>query len=188
MCDSWKITDVVESGVCNGRSTEMWARYLPNVPITACDWKISPAAERMRDTYDNVYLLKGDAEKLLVPYLCAIEGQVGVFIDGPKGAEAVRLAMLCMDLANVQFVGVHDMAKLLHGKPHAARAMFEALPYDKWFTDEDPFVEHYAFLDADDSHWDEEQGTRWFPYTRFERGKAPVSLGSYGYTIGFLCK
>jgi len=78
------------------------------------------------------------------------------------------------------------MAKLLNGQPHAERALFESLPGEKWFTDNEWWNAKYGCLDADDSQWDDEQGTRWSPYTRHERGKSDVSLGSYGYTIAFL--
>ncbi len=193
MADLYRVDTMIETGVCNGRSTEMWARYLPApTVIVAIDWKITEAARTRLAScwgHGNVLLCEGDATQLLPSTVRQMrKRRVGVFIDGPKGAAAVELARQCMTHPQVAFVGVHDMARLLHGRPHAERALLEAVGGPQWFTDEQWFVDGYAELDADDSHWDEQQGTRWTPGFRNQRGNDPVSLGSYGYTIGFLCK
>ncbi len=188
MADLHGIDALIETGVCNGRSTEMWAKYL-SAPATiiAIDWDVTDGARARLTPYSNVLLCEGDATRLLPSTVKQMrKRRIGVFIDGPKGAEAVELARQCMTYPQVAFVGVHDMAKLLHGRPHAERAMLEAAGRRQWFTDDQWFVDAYADLDLDDSHWDNEQGTQWTPGFRNERGKEPVPLGSYGYTIGFL--
>lgn len=190
MASLYRVDVVIESGICNARSTEMWARYLvpPAADIVAIDWKITNEARARLSGY-GVSLVEGDATEILLPEIAQRPNRrVGVFIDGPKGEKAVALAMDCMKLPQVAFVGVHDMARLLLGEPHKARAIMEEWDGPKWFTDAQWFVEAYADLDADDSHLDEEQGTRWLPGVRCEQDKQPISLGSYGYTIGFLCK
>lgn len=190
MASLYRVDAVIESGICNARSTEMWAKYLvpPAADIVAIDWKISNEARARLAGY-GVALVEGDATKVLLSEIeQRPDRRIGVFIDGPKGGEAVALAMDCIKLPQVAFVGVHDTAKLLLGKPHKARAIMEGWDGPKWFTDAPWFVEAYMDLDEDDSHWDNEQGTRWMPGVRCERGKQHISLGSYGYTIGFLCK
>lgn len=190
MADLHGIDALIETGVCNGRSTEMWARYLPPpAAIIAIDWAVTDAARTRLTPYNNVLLCEGDATRLLPATVKQMrKRRVGVFIDGPKGEAAVELARQCMAHPHVAFVGVHDMPKLLHGRPHAERDLLEAVGGPQWFTDDQWFVDAYESLDADDSHWDDEQGTRWTPGFRNERSKEPVPLGSYGYTIGFLHK
>lgn len=197
MASLYRVDAVVESGICNARSTEMWAKYLvpPAVDIVAIDWKITNEARARLSGY-GVVLVEGDATEILLSEIeQRPDRRIGVFIDGPKGGEAVALAMDCIKLPQVAFVGVHDMAKLLLGKPHKYREAMEVIGGFEiehatcvWFTDAQWFVEAYADLDADDSHWDEEQGTKWLPGVRCERDKQPIPLGSYGYTIGFLMK
>lgn len=187
MCDHYAIDGIVESGIYYGRSTEIFASYHSGTRITALDWAITDDAKRLTK-YSNVRLQGTDSTVTLIPYVATAGSRVGVFIDGPKGGAAIRLAVECMKLKNVSFVGVHDMANLLHGDFHKARILLGTVGGKQWYTDEQWFVDRFAHLDVDESNWDDEQGTRWFPFTRFERGKDPVSLGSYGYTIGFLCK
>ena len=188
MADLHKVDVLIESGVCNARSTVMWARYMPAGEIVAVDWKLIGKARERLEPYD-VTFIEGDATNILPADIDLREGQrIGVFIDGPKGVEAVNLACRCMDYPQVAFVGVHDMANLLHGKPHAERAMLESAGWSQWFTDEEWFVNAYGELDEDESHLDIEQGTQWTPGFRNELGKSPIPLGSYGHTIGFLHK
>ena len=186
MCDRFNVTAVIESGICNGRSTEIWAKYLSGVKITAIDWLILPEVRERLAKYP-ISLIEYEAVHALPLQLQGlIDHRVGVFIDGPKDGEALSLAQKCLEYPQVAFVGVHDMARLVNGKPHAARQKCEALPYPKWFTDVDWFLELARDLDADESHWDHEQGTRWTPGYRSEKHSEPMPLGSYGYTIGFL--
>lgn len=188
MADLHKVDVLIESGVCNARSTVMWARYMPDAEIVAVDWKLTGNARERLEPYD-VTLIEGDATSILPADIDLREGQrIGVFIDGPKGAVSVNLARRCMEYPQVAFVGVHDMTKLLHGKPHAERAMLESAGWSQWFTDEEWFVNAYGELDKDDSHLDIEQGTQWTPGFRNELGQPPIPTGSYGYTIGFLHK
>jgi hypothetical protein len=195
MCDLFGVTAVVESGVCNARSTVMWARYLQGKPLVGIDWKFTHEAYQKLQHFANVSLVQADATNTLLPEVRKLdEHSVGIFIDGPKGEAAVELAAECVRLDNVAFVGVHDMSWLLLGKPHAARAMLEAETGDKWFTDAQWFVDAYQDLDANESHWDNEQGTKWVPYFRCERDPEDkctdlrIPRGSYGYTVGFLCR
>jgi len=202
MADLHGIDLLIESGVCNGRSTEMWCRYFGDnndIDIFAVDWDVKPEAiHRLRPFWSlhrgggpRPRITEGDAA-ILVPELIrnASGRRIGVVIDGPKDDAAVKLAEQCMAYDNVRFVGVHDMAMMQNGTPHVSRMDFE-VPVSgmtEWFTDAPWFVELSHHLDADESNLDAEQGTRWTPYCRHEIGKPPMPLGSYGYTIGFLSK
>ena len=188
LCDLFKVDTIIESGVCNGRSTEMWAKWIGGENVTGIDWKILDTAI-LRTAKYGVTLYDADATAAMKHVL--IENatkRIGVFIDGPKGQAALDLAEFCLSCEQVAFVGVHDMSKLLNGEPHEARAAMEAMPGETWFTDAEWFVDAYKHLDGDESHWDEEQGTKWKPYYRLEKGKPPIPRGSYGHTIGFITR
>ena len=195
MADLHKIDLLIESGVCNGRSTEMWCRY--GVNVYAIDWAVKDEARERLKRF-SLTIREGDAcdvirEVIEVATTTGDYERIGVFIDGPKDDAAVKLAVECMRYPAVQFVGVHDMAVCQAGGLHRARhdlAVQTRVDGDDptWFTNADWFVELSHHLDVDESRLDEEQGTRWTPYCRNEIGKAPVSLGSYGYTIGFLSR
>ncbi len=202
MADLHGIDLLIESGVCNGRSTEMWCRYLPEATrIKAIDWNIPTETHNRLKAYmfpqtmdQRLILFLANAERCVPEMIAnAASLRIGIFIDGPKDDAAVKLARECIAHKNVQFVGVHDLALHQAWRPHEARynfAMQNRVDGDDpiWFTDAEWFVELSHHLDADESHLDVEQGTRWTPYCRHDIGKAPVPLGSYGYTIGFLSK
>lgn len=188
MADLCKIDTVIESGIYSGRSTEIFARYLPNARIIGVDWQINPHTRERLSRY-GVELIEGNATTRVVGELAKLKNRrTGIFIDGPKDDAAIELARACMRHEAVQFVGIHDMARLLNSKPHKARSILESLGGVQWYTDVEWFVEAYSYLDEDDSNWDDEQGTKWEPGFRCERGKGRIPLGSYGYTVGFLCR
>lgn len=182
MADLYGIDLLIESGICNGRSTEMWCRY--GLQVFAIDWEVTPQiATRLRSLGATVMCsdAKTALPQLINDVMCQSGERIGVFIDGPKGRPAIELAKHCIGYDAVQFVGVHDMA---------ANSNFNSRRLDDWRfeTDDFWFVDLAYHLDADESNLDEEQGTRWTPYCRNEIGKPPVPLGSYGYTIAFLAK
>jgi hypothetical protein len=189
MAQAYGVNAFVESGTAQGRSATIVAESLHPIPVTTIDW------EPQSDVFDRlnglgITTIRGDASKVLVPLLAECNSKrIGVFIDGPKGADAVDLAAECMENSRVRFVGVHDLSKITNRKE---RELFDALDYPKWYTDDAWFVEAYKHLDArDQNHWDEEQGTKWQPYKRLDRRNGEViesDRGSYGYTIGFLYK
>lgn len=191
MADLYGIDLLIESGICNGRSTEMWCRYFSRLYVWAIDWKFKPEAVRRLEPYESWCGYKGDARERL-PELVSMASQngsrIGVFIDGPKDDEAVTLAVRCMIHDNVQFVGVHDMATYQAGDLHAARYSIMETLHWSWATDAPWFVDLAYHLDTDESNLSEEQGCRWTPYCMNQVGKPPVPLGSYGPTIAFLAK
>lgn len=198
MCDLYGVDAIVESGVCNARSSKILRSHLPNLRMTAMDWAMSGETVEYLQSMRIVPRCANARNDLLACVDSQSSTKVGVFIDGPKGDEALKLAAECIRLPHVQFVGVHDLPRLMGGRPYEARRNLKRIPKfdytdgrifdDHWLTDRTEFVMAYAWLDAGDSQKDHEQGTQWFPYTRLERGKEPTPLGSYGYTIGFLCK
>ena len=187
MCDHYAVDGIVESGVCNGRSTEFFASYHPGTRVTALDWAITEEARKVAARHANIRLQGTDSTVTIIPYVATAGSRVGVFIDGPKGESAVRLAVECMKLDNVSFVGVHDVAGNSEARPLFDQS---ALDEDRWtwVTDEDWFVARFAFLDVTDARGHADNESQWFPYSAMGDDGKVVMLGSYGYTIGFLYK
>jgi len=100
---------VLESGVYKGMSTETWSLFAREV--IAMDIFVPPEAERRLQARPNVKLLTGDGRKLLPQLLDAHPSRtVAIFIDGPKGELAIRLALSLRTYPQVAFVAMHDMA------------------------------------------------------------------------------
>ena len=181
MCDLYGVDSLVESGIYEGRSTMIWGNYLSKV--VAFDLTIRPGVSE-RIPACNVSLVEGDSRKLLPAYLAVASCKVGIFLDGPKGEDAIMLGRQFLEV--VQFVAVHDMHKMSFGKLNDSRLLAEREGF-QFFTDAEWFVEQYKFLDEGESQYDEEQDLTWIPGELLTgEGKPRRELGSYGPTIGFL--
>jgi len=185
--DLFNVDAVIESGVWDGHSTEIWAKYfLPEINITAIDIEIRKEALKHLAPY-NIDLVKKDSGKVLPNYIRTLhQKKIGIFIDGPKGHEAIGLGKACLEFPNVAFVGIHDVHKLSFGRINATRIEMDKWGRAQFFTDEDWFVETYAWLDEGESQRDNEQRLTWVLYELItDPGLPKRKLGSYGPTIGF---
>jgi soluble P-type ATPase len=106
---------VIESGVAYGGSTEMMAQFT-NKPIMAIDTfeAYSDSYVYVKDRmskYDNVLLVQGDSYEKIPEILRSFkDNKVGLFIDGPKGIEAVELAhRIYFEDDRVKFICIHDI-------------------------------------------------------------------------------
>lgn len=111
----FKTSYMLESGFCQGVSTELMCSFCDHDVITfdICPDKyverINVAVKRL-GKYDNFNFVRGDSKKLLVSKAVSLKGNnIGVFIDGPKGSDAIKLAKKCYELENVKFVAIHDL-------------------------------------------------------------------------------
>ena len=191
ICDLLNIDMILESGIYNGRSTLIWAKYFGNEKlIKATDIKIRKEAKiRLKDY--NIELIEGDSRNIFPELLMKYrDKRIGIFIDGPKGNYAVKLAKKCLIFDNVAFVGIHDMHKTnIDGiTPLRERVAMDNLKNMKFYTDELWFVKRYSGIDKEEGNPDEEQKLIWQPYEYLntDTGKIERKLGSYGPTIGFL--
>ena len=107
---------LVESGTANGVSTELFARSMPTLKIETIDLDAYGLHEKTKAALHaccpNVETFVGDSRKRLLhlgqenP-----EARIGVVIDGPKGAQAFRLAeQLFAAVPNLRFIAIHDTA------------------------------------------------------------------------------
>merc|ERR1712187_672925 len=103
---------------------------------------ISPEAKARLNKRGNVRLLTGNGHQLLPQVLEEKPiRRTAVFIDGPKGELAIRLAAaLLRDHAHVAFVAIHDMG------PYKTELVSKFGAF--FFSDEPWFQAAYGHLDA----------------------------------------
>jgi len=181
------VSAIIETGVYEGRSSLFWRRWFNPAWSIDNSWR-ADCTERIKNTH--ITMIDGYAEHELVPLVASV-GNVCVFIDGPKGQSAIDLAQRCLSHRNVAFVAIHDMHRdeVTGDTLNEARLALAATPlWPTWFTDNQQFVDHFAYLDYDYiGRLDEHQNLRWFPGCyRNADGLRVRHLGSYGPTVGFL--
>mmetsp|Transcript_59850 Transcript_59850/g.135040 ORF Transcript_59850/g.135040 Transcript_59850/m.135040 type:complete len:426 (+) Transcript_59850:85-1362(+) len=165
---------VVESGRGSGGSTAFWCRSptWARLVIFSIDRAHRKTSADAVAGCAQVSLIEADAFQALRPLLNSLsDKRVGLFVDGPKGRVAVKLALeLMAEFPSIVLVGLHDVHRLspyYQSKGmHKTRAALEEAGCLTFFSDEDWFVKSWATLDRD---WD--------------LGDAG-SLGSYSQTVG----
>ncbi len=172
-------TRILESGRARGQSTLLFARCFPNSEIISIDCEPgtpdAAAAEERLKPCANVQLLYGDSRERLPELMRS--GDL-VFIDGPKGFRAVRLALaLLRSPQSPRAVFLHDVYRGLPEREFLEGRLDTAL-----FSDERAFVERFARLDQ--VCWETiraQEMNGWQPY-HFEGSKQE----SYGPTVGYI--
>lgn len=177
LCRRLGVQNVVESGRARAHSTLLMAKLLPDVHIYSIEYENDADAQygvsRVHDL-SNVTLIEGDARFLATGVLGDLRGPTALFIDGPKGKEAVCLAQqLVADHEHVVLVGIHDMHRndtTARGLPNISRHWF-AHAFDRHlFSDDAVLLATYSDLDV---------GSGITPHR-----KGPWDIGSYGPTLG----
>lgn len=177
LCRRLGVQNVVESGRARAQSTLLMAQLLPDVHIfsieSARDTDAQYGVSRVQGL-SNVTLMEGDARTLATGVLEGLKGPTALFLDGPKGKEAVRLAQqLVADHEHVVLVGIHDMHRndtTARGLPNISRHWFSHAFDRHIFSDDADLVSAYSHLDV---------GSGISPHR-----KGPWDLGSYGPTLG----
>mmetsp|Transcript_60046 Transcript_60046/g.160936 ORF Transcript_60046/g.160936 Transcript_60046/m.160936 type:complete len:259 (-) Transcript_60046:267-1043(-) len=166
---------VVESGRGSGGSTAFWCKspHWTQLSVFSIDREHrEESADAVADC-NKASLVEADAFQVLRPLLKSLSHQrVGLFLDGPKGRVAVKLALQMMvEFPHVVLVGLHDVHRLSPYYQsrglHKTRSALEEAGCLSYFSDEDWFVKAWADLDR---YWDLD-------------GQAE-SLGSYSQTLG----
>jgi len=140
------VSRLVESGRARGYSTRLFAEYFKDdadFEIVSIDYDrhsndADYSAAQLK-TYAHVSLVYGDATQILPEYTT---DDCVVFIDGPKGDDALLLAADALRRPHVKAVCVHD----LHRNTFY-RTIFETIFTDTFFSDDDRFVKAVGFLD-----------------------------------------
>lgn len=191
LCVANKVNLIIESGIYNGQSTLIWSKFFSGLRVISIDMEFKP--EVLKRFADNhlVQFENGNAYTSL-PYLLMRypEKRIGIFIDGPKGMDALGLAATLFHFPNVFVVGTHDLHKESFGKPNKRRAYLdEHCPMD-YYTDDEWFVNRFRYMDSPLNYFGQgDEDVYWEPYVLKTRStKQSRNLGSYGPTAGFLVK
>ncbi|MCH7928851.1 MAG: hypothetical protein IID03_12860 [Candidatus Dadabacteria bacterium] len=169
---------LVESGRARGYSTKIFAEFFKDnsdFKIVSIDFDKSSEdtkySEKQLKNYSNTSLVYGDANKILPKY---ITEECVVFIDGPKGDDALLLAADIIKNPYVKAVCIHDLHKnTFH------RNICEIIFTDTFFSDDKDFVEEFSFLDK--NCWDVLKNYKEAPYMR--KGNP---IDSYASTVGVI--
>ena len=194
MCELFDVNMIIESGVCMGRSTTIWAKYFGRrVKIIGIDHKpFDPDVRHSLKEMGVKLILDDSLNRFPVLLKQYADRKIAVFIDGPKDENSIWLAKKCYEQNNVKFVGVHDVHKwnfdrhkLDRGeKNNIARKLFDKWDVPKFLTENQRFLQRYK--DLDQIFRNSER--YWVPYGYKYAGKKEEKFGSYGLTIGFALK
>lgn len=162
MCKVHGVNTIIESGVRNGDSTEMWLKFFgEDIRVISVDLMqhkndVNAAINRLSG-YKNLEFRAGDGE-VVVPEIVEElpeDAVVGMLLDGPKEFGAMRIAEKCFMLSDkVKFISIHDMgigALAVSTKP-TTRSSIELLrTWDNLLFDTDNtlFREKFAYVDRE---------------------------------------
>ena len=123
---SLQVPTIIESGRARAEATYWLSRLLPSIEIISIDSDFSSDdavfGKARLEGIPNVKILDGKAERLMASEIGKRTDNVGLFIDGPKGKEAIRLAKkLVKSHANISVIAFHDMHSKFLGKSNASR-------------------------------------------------------------------
>jgi len=188
LADYFKVDLVIESGICNGGSTEIWCKYFTkrtflNInPVTAIDVKILPkAAIRLLSYRDHVTLVEANSVLYIPKMISQItNGTIAVFIDGPKNRIGVELAQKCLSFPQVKLVAIHDMCCVFYNSQRCIgrQYMDQWKGVEKFYTDNPEFI--YTYKKLDGSFAD-------IPHEKYIYGP-PEKRRGYGPTVGLAWK
>ena len=155
-CRHFKIKTIIESGVRNGDSTEMWVRLMPNVTIHSIDLGEHKAdldkTQARLSKYKNIEWHIGDGN-YMVPSLVSLSQSesIGILIDGPKDLEALMIAQKTLEFPRTKFVAIHDIgegALRVSSKQTTRKAQHTIKAWKNYIfnTDEARFFDNYFEL------------------------------------------
>ena len=171
----YDVENFIESGRARGYSTNLIAKYFKgtNIKITSIDFdeksEDAKYSEKLLTKYPNVNLIYGDSQKIIES---EVKENCVVFIDGPKGDEAIQLGARLLKNKLVKAVAIHDLPKDTWN-----RDICETIFSDYFFSDDTSFVREFKHVDAE--CWSTLSGTGMAPYLRHGN-----KTESYGSTLG----
>lgn len=136
---------IIESGRARGFSTLALAKSLnqKKYNIISIDFdkysKDVKYSEKILQPYNNVKLIYGDSRKLIPKY---IKKDCVILIDGPKGEEALFLAIKLLKNKKVKAIFIHDLTKKVFER-NIAETIFKNI----YFADDKNFIKNFSYLD-----------------------------------------
>jgi hypothetical protein len=182
MCRLHKIDTIIESGVRNGDSTEMWLKYfgddieLYSVDLMEHKDDVSAAVNRLSQ-YKNLTFKQGDGEKVVPGLVHTLKNRnIALFLDGPKEFGAMRITQRCFSVSeDVKFSSIHDMgngALMVSTKPSTIQSINVMRGWYNFVfdTDNEEFRKKYSFVDRELGG---ENNPEWIEY----KNKYPIGCG-----------
>jgi len=144
LCDLYNIDILIESGIANGMSTEIFAKYgVPKVigverAIKPKEVEMFAGTKKRLAKHKNITLIKGNSLEVIPQLLSEnSSSRIALVIDGPKDTAACNLLRDCMkDNNNIVLGIIHDQ------KTKQMKKFFK----DTIFTD-DKALRDFDFLD-----------------------------------------
>lgn len=190
-CISKNVNLILESGVYKGQSTRIWLKFFQNIPVISVDKKLREEVKIEFKQIENSILVQDDAKSFFPSYISKNpEKRIGVFIDGPKGEEAIELLEKCFSFKNVLVAGMHDVHKISFEKPNITRKILDDKNSVNFYTDNEGFIQRYSYLDSDKNMYGKgDEEVFWSP-GKLKSKKLGVlrNLGSYGPTVAFMIR
>jgi len=194
----FKANLILESGVYKGQSTSIWSKFFSNSKVIAIDKVLLESTVKKFTSVSNVELRKGSGETLLPKLIRENSNErITVFIDGPKGMDAIDLAEECLSFDNVFMVGLHDFHTMTknrsvrdHEGKNIRRIKLDEMGIADFYTDDLEFLQLYSYMDSapnltglgDEDYY-------WAPYWLMSKQHGKVAtFGSYGPTIAFILR
>lgn len=176
-----KVRRIIESGRARGQSTKITAEYFKDEPTDIFSIEKDKytkdtliALDRLKK-YKKLHLLYGKSEKI-IPSLTI--KPCTILIDGPKGDDAINLALQLINNKNIKAIFIHDVHQ---DSPH--REIIENIFTSTYFSDNNAFVESFQGLDKD--CWSQMAK---YPSSR-NRGpykRDSLTMKSYSSTLGVI--
>ena len=183
MCKIHNVNTIIESGVRNGDSTEMWLKFfgseikLISVDLMQHKDDVNAAINRL-SFYENLEFREGDGEKVVPQIVQSLpdNARVGILLDGPKEFGAMRIAKRCFDISDkVKFISIHDMgegALAVSTKPTTRQSIDRLREWNNYTfcTDNQEFRNQHVNVD---SILGGEENPEWIEY----KNKYPMGCG-----------
>ena len=173
MCKMHGVNTIIESGVRNGDSTEMWLKYFGNdIKLYSVDLMqhhddVDAAINRLSH-YTNLAFKQGDGEKVVPGIIHTLpkDARIGILLDGPKEFGAMRISKRCFSISDrVKFTAIHDMgegALAVSTKPSTISSINQLREWKNYIfnTDDIEFRKKYSYIDnelggKDNEEWEE---------------------------------
>lgn len=158
-CELYDIKTIVESGVRNGVSTEIWANYFRDeVQIFCVDLEVHKEdvsnAKSIFTKYKNINYFTGNglqAVPTMVNYYPIKDTNTAVLLDGPKEWGALEIATKIFPLNYIKFAAIHDMGAgaLIYSSKPTTKPSIEAMrrmSQYEFCTDESEFINNYWYM------------------------------------------
>ncbi|MFT7616187.1 MAG: hypothetical protein ACI8Y7_001016 [Candidatus Woesearchaeota archaeon] len=179
LIDTHNVDCIIESVRARGHSTEVIASYFSKIPIHSVDYDKNQKgvvySEKRLKHFSNLRFHYGDSFDVVPRILRRVKAKsVAVVIDGPKGEDAILLALQLATFKQVKIIFIHDLAQSEFER-YIAESIFEGSLY----TDHVDFVKQFQSLD--DDCWSMMKAHQSKPYVR-----GGIKTPSYGPTMGII--